>query len=186
MLISRSGEMLGSRKNVQEMTVEEFVAGQKTGTTADGRVIGTTVDGLIVDATVDGNGTGATAEGDVAGGSGGAPDLRVWLVRATAVAAGLFVLCIIALVRIGRLDGDVALMRSQMGGAKVEGLKSQSAAVSERSGKPDGETEQLRMRVARLERDLEVVKLHSTRGAKAEGKAKTPVKKADKKKSQPR
>jgi hypothetical protein len=184
--------MLGSRKNVQEMTVEEFVAGQKTGstvggitgdTTVDGRIIGTPADGGIVALPADGNGIALPADGDVAGGSGGAPDIKVWLIRATAVAVGLFVLCIIALVRIGHLDGDVALMKSQMGEKRGEGLKTPAAALNER---PGSETEQLRMRIARLERDLEAVKLHSTRGARAEAKAAMPAKKPGKKKSQPR
>jgi hypothetical protein len=131
--------MSGSRKSRKEMSVEEFVTGQRNGAPADG---------------------GATDKRE----SG--PKIKGWLVAATVVTVGLLTLCFTAFVKIGHLNRDVALLRSQMDEKAIGDLKVQVAALS---------------------RDLEAMKQTKTHGARV--KTKAPIKKEatdKKKKARPR
>jgi len=79
--------MFGSRKNVRELSVVEFVTGRGTGGPDDHP---------------------AAAERD------GMPKGKGWLIVATVVTIGLFALCLGAFVKIGHLNRDMALLSERV------------------------------------------------------------------------
>lgn len=95
--------MSGSRKNRKEMSVEEFVTGQRNG---------------------------APADGDATDKRESGPKIKGWLVAATVVTVGLLALCFTAFVKISHLNRDVALLRSRMDEKAIVDLKLQVATLS--------------------------------------------------------
>lgn len=95
--------MFGTQKRREEMSVEQFVMGQVSGTCAD-------------DAMPDNQ--------------EGPPTVKGWLVAAIVVAAILLILCFVAFLKIGHLSRDVAQLKGQVNGKAIDDLKAQVAALT--------------------------------------------------------
>ena len=147
--------MFGSHKKTKAKSVEEFLRSQDAGTPLA-------------------NGGAVDRETDATGKETGAPRTGRWFVAPAVVAAGLLVLLCIAFVKIGNLKSDVALLRLRASGQPVGDLKAQVAALGSKIDKSDREAEQLKVSMARLEKDLNAMKLQNVRRQKVEAPAKKP------------
>src|SRR5208283_2954931 len=105
----------------------------------------------------------------------GAPGTKRWFVAPAIVAGGLLVLLFVAFVKIDGLKSDIARLRLQMNKESVETLKTQVAALGSKVEKSDEEAVQLKANIARLQKDLDAIKLMNVQRQKAEAAAKKPA-----------
>jgi flagellar biosynthesis/type III secretory pathway M-ring protein FliF/YscJ len=141
--------MFGSNKKKQATSVEEFLKSQEAGTPS--------VNNVTADRETD------------------APRMKRWFIAPAVVAGGFLVLHFALFVKINDLKSDVAQLRLQANGGVVESLKAQVAALGSRVEKSDKEAVELKANMARLQKDLDAMKLQNMRRQKAEATAKKPA-----------
>jgi hypothetical protein len=108
------------------------------------------------------------------------PGTKKWFIAPAVVAGGFLVLLFAAFAKIDGLEADIGRLKLRDGGT-TEGLKLQVAALGARIDKSDKYAEQLRADIARLEKDMEALKVAAAQKRKVEALVrKTPV--AEKKK----
>ncbi len=141
--------MFGSKKKRQVRSVEEFLKSQDAET--------------------------PSVNSSAAHNETGAPGTKRWFVAPAVVAGGLLVLLFVAFVKINGLKSDIAQLRLQTNKESVETLKAQVAALGSKVEKSDEEAVQLKANIARLQKDLDAIKLMNVQRQKAEAAAKKPA-----------
>ena len=141
--------MFGSNKKKQARSVEEFLKGQDAET--------------------------PSVNSSAADNETGAPGTKSWFIAPAIVAGGLLVLLFVAFVKINGLKSDIAQLRLQVNKESVETLKAQVAALDSKVEKSDEDAARLKANIARLQKDLDAMKLMNAQRQKAEAAAKKPA-----------
>ena len=140
--------MFGLKRKGQVKSVEEFLRGQDGGTPSK-------ESGVSTEQTV-------------------APKAKRWFVAPAVVVGCLLVLLFVAFVKINDLASEVAQMKRHIDAAPVEGVKAQVATIGAAVEKSGVETEQLKVDIARLEKELTTMRSMNARRPRADVSAKKP------------